>query len=100
VTIRVTAAMEDTQPLTIAEEEEEQVKYIGENLQVRRFMQEQRKFYQLTRKNNATGEFTGITLDGKQFEKLCFISNYLIAKLADVDKRGEKYKHRLTWEKI
>lgn len=82
--------MEDTQPLTICDKEEEQVHYIGENLRVRRLIQEQRKFFQLTRKSNATGEFIGITLDAKQFEKLCHNSNYLISKLADVDMRGEK----------
>jgi hypothetical protein len=82
--------MEDTQPLMISDDEE-QVYYIGvgEKLKVRRFVQEQRKFLQLTKKD-AAGEFTGLTLDEKQYEKLCFISNFLIAKLADVDKRGEK----------
>jgi hypothetical protein len=80
--------MEDTQPFMISEDEE-QVHYIGEKFKVRHFIQEQHKFLQLT-KMDATGEFTGLTLDEKQFEKLCFISNFLMAKLADVDKRGEK----------
>jgi hypothetical protein len=84
------AAMEDTQPLMISEDEE-QVYFIGvgEKLKVRRFVHEQRKFLQLTKKD-AAGEFNGLTLDEKQYEKLCFLSNFLIAKLADVDKRGEK----------
>jgi hypothetical protein len=86
----IRTAMENTQPLMISEDEE-QVHYIGveEKLKVRRFVQEQRKFLQLARKD-AAGEFTGLTLDEKQFEKLCCISNFLMAKLADVDKRGEK----------
>jgi hypothetical protein len=84
--VLIRTAMEDTQTLMISEDEE-QVHYIGEKFKVRRFVQEQRKFLQLARKD-ATGEFTGLTLDEKQFEKLCCMSNFLMAKLADVDKRG------------
>jgi hypothetical protein len=62
---------------------------VGEKMNVKRFVQEQRKFLQLARKD-ATGGFTGLTLDEKQFEKLCCMSNFLMAKLADVDKRGQK----------
>lgn len=79
----------DTQPFMI-DEVEEQVYDIGEKLQVRLFVQEGLKFFQLTRRDRATGEFAGITLDHGQYEKLRYNFKYLIAKLADVDKRGEK----------
>jgi hypothetical protein len=55
----ICTAIKDTQPLMMSEDEEH-VHCFGEKLKARRFVQEECKFFQLLRKVDATGKFTGV----------------------------------------